>query len=285
MISIIICSRTTELSNSLIDNISCTIGSDYELIGIDNSINQYSIFSAYNEGIRRSHGEILCFMHDDIIFHSYDWGRLIEEQFNIDENNNIGIIGILGGHIISTNNRSWMGTLYRSGDIIQSYYDNKGIKHSFESKSPNIFPFHNNLLDVSVIDGLLFFAKKEIFNQIKFDEQFYGHCFHAYDIDISMQCWDAGYRVCVTNQLEVEHLSRGNLNQFWHEAMHLFSEKWKDDLPLVHIPSTESHGTIIKSNLQYEELQMQNEVLTHKLAVIRQTLPYRILAFIRNIFR
>lgn len=283
MISIIICSRTTELSASLTDNVSSTIGSNYELIGIDNSGNKYSIFSAYNEGVRRSHGEILCFMHDDIIFHSHDWGRLIEEQFNIDENNNIGIIGILGGHIISANNHSWMGTLYRSGDIIQSYFDNKGIKHSFESRSPNIFPFHNNLLDVSVIDGLIFFAKKEIFNQIKFDEQFYGHCFHAYDIDISMQCWNAGYRVCVTNHLNVEHLSSGKLNQSWHNAMHLFSEKWKDILPFVQIPSTESQETIIKSNLQYEELQMQNEVLTHKLAVIRQTIPYRILAFFRKI--
>ena len=66
MISLIICSRTADISDELKQNIATTIGCEYELCVIDNSRNEYSIFTAYNEGVRRAKGDILCFMHDDI---------------------------------------------------------------------------------------------------------------------------------------------------------------------------------------------------------------------------
>lgn len=74
MISCIICSRTSTISNELMQNISSTIGCEYEIITIDNSTNKHNIFQAYNEGIRRAKGEYLCFMHDDILYHTENWG-------------------------------------------------------------------------------------------------------------------------------------------------------------------------------------------------------------------
>jgi len=68
MISLISCSRNSDISLKLKDNIAATIGCDYELVFIDNSKNSYNIFQAYNEGVSRSKGDILCFMHDDVIF-------------------------------------------------------------------------------------------------------------------------------------------------------------------------------------------------------------------------
>jgi len=81
MISIIICSRTTSISDELIQNINQTIGIPFELVIIDNSNNFYSIFSAYNEGVKRSKYEVLCFMHDDIIFKTNDWGISVMHRF------------------------------------------------------------------------------------------------------------------------------------------------------------------------------------------------------------
>ena len=49
-------------------NISETVGCDHEIIVIDNSEKRFSIFSAYNEAIRRARGDILVFMHDDILY-------------------------------------------------------------------------------------------------------------------------------------------------------------------------------------------------------------------------
>ena len=84
MISIIICSRNSNISSELRQNIAETIGCEHELVIIDNSTNNHSIFNAYNEGVKRSKGEILCFCHDDIIFHSTSWGSSIEELFKDD---------------------------------------------------------------------------------------------------------------------------------------------------------------------------------------------------------
>lgn len=74
MISLIICSRTPTISEELSTNIAETIGCEYELVVIDNSKNEFSIFSAYNEGVKRSNGDVLCFMHDDILFRTLNWG-------------------------------------------------------------------------------------------------------------------------------------------------------------------------------------------------------------------
>lgn len=52
MLSLIICSRTPRISEELERNIAETIGCEYELVVIDNSKNKYSIFSAYNQGVR-----------------------------------------------------------------------------------------------------------------------------------------------------------------------------------------------------------------------------------------
>ena len=72
MISIIICSRDKSISEELSTNISETINHDYELIVIDNSKNKYSIFEAYNSGIKKSKGLYWCFIHDDILGGAFD---------------------------------------------------------------------------------------------------------------------------------------------------------------------------------------------------------------------
>lgn len=78
MISIIICSRHHTLDEELRGNIKATIGNDilYEIVCIDNSNNCHSIFSAYEEGVKKAKGNYLCFMHEDIRFHSADWGGM-----------------------------------------------------------------------------------------------------------------------------------------------------------------------------------------------------------------
>ena len=79
MISLIICSKYDHLSDNLIRNIDQTIGTEYEIVHIDNSQHQYSIFSAYNEGVRRAKGNVLCFMHEDLHFHTDKWGAKVQE--------------------------------------------------------------------------------------------------------------------------------------------------------------------------------------------------------------
>lgn len=88
------------LLSALKDNVDSTIGTEviYEIIAIDNSDNKYSIFEAYNIGIKRSKGDFLCFAHENIKFHTNNWGINLLNHFNHD--NSLGMIGVAGGSML-----------------------------------------------------------------------------------------------------------------------------------------------------------------------------------------
>ena len=227
MISIIICSRTTDIPKALKENISQTVGCENELVVIDNSTNSYSIFQAYNEGIRLSHGDILCFMHDDVLHHTEGWGRIITEQF-VDDS--IGVIGVAGTHFIPKAPMYWWVSPYIS-------QFNLGTDNSVQKFNDTSCFFENDLADVVAVDGLCFFAPRSLFRSIRFDEENYSG-FHAYDMDLCLQVQNFGKRVCVTRSILVEHLwSESSFldKRYMHlldKNMNIFFQKWKDQLPM-----------------------------------------------------
>ena len=219
MLSIIICSRKNHISSELKQNIAETIGCEYELVIVDNSKNQYSIFQAYNEGVRKSKGEALCFMHEDVLYKTNNWGEMICDLFR-DES--IGLIGVLGGHAMPAMPASWITLNYKSGQIInpdrQSYYGRRqqGMK----------------CIDVVCVDGLMMCMRRSLFDCIRFDDETFGG-FHCYDTDICMQVWQQRYRVVVIYDVFVEHKSFGIHNDEYFKSIDLFYEKWKNSLPLI----------------------------------------------------
>ena len=144
MISIIICSRTASISDELIHNIKQTIGIPFELVIIDNSNNFYSIFSAYNEGVKRSKYEVLCFMHDDIIFKTNDWGIIVMNRFN---SSNLGAVGVAGSPYYAILPGAW----WSGGYICQSIYGEQELAYQ---------PKQDNALPVVVLDGVWFCVRK-----------------------------------------------------------------------------------------------------------------------------
>ena len=196
MISIIICSRYREVPKELNDNILETIGCEHELIFIDNSEKKYSIFSAYNEGVQRAKGDILCFMHEDVLFRSTDWGNRIVQYFN--EDGRIGIIGFAGSHFLPAAPMYW----YSSPFISQKNLNNdQGVvkEHAHEDWFAG-----RSIIEVVAVDGFCFFARKSLFEHIRFDETTYSG-FHLYDMDICMQVVEAKYKVCVCRDILAEH--------------------------------------------------------------------------------
>lgn len=228
MISVIICSRKNNIPTKLKQSISEQIGCDSELVIIDNSTSSRSIFQAYNEGVKRSKGDILCFCHEDILFRSNNWGALIQDLFS-DET--IGAIGVIGTHFLPKAPMYWWCSPYISQYSINN---DKGISTLNDTRDY----FRGNIADVAAVDGVCFFIPKSLFQTIRFDVQTFSG-FHAYDMDISMQIQKLGKRVCVTDVLTIEH--------FWSEDsfqnqsymakldanMELFYNKWKDSLPIV----------------------------------------------------
>ena len=221
MISIIICSREKTISKTLQDNLHTTVGCEYELIVIDNQENKHSIFEAYNLGILKSKGDFLCFMHDDILIHTQDWGAIITKIFNTNED--YGLIGIAGSSQKTKTPSGWWDCdeKYKSINVIQHYTDGKIIKEylGFE---------HSDLNEVVFLDGVFLALRKEI--NVFFDENLKG--FHNYDFNISIETKKKNYKIGVTNKVLIEHFSIGNLNDQWITSTIQIHKLYKAELPL-----------------------------------------------------
>lgn len=221
MLSLIICSRTKDLPLSLKENIESTIGAEYELVVIDNSKNQYSIFSAYNEGVRRSKGDLLCFMHDDIMYDAVGWGNNVVRHF---DDPNTGLIGVFGGHYLP--------------DTVCHVFDSELFSWNFrqivgegiEDRMSKSHFGNAGEVEAVAVDGIWFVVRKQLFDKISFDERYRG--FHYYDMDICMQVWANGYKCKTVDDIHLTHVSNGGYNDDFVFNSYRFYEKWKSCLPM-----------------------------------------------------
>lgn len=236
MISIIICSRTQIISNYLFENIKNTIGCEYELIVIDNSENQHSIFEAYNMGIKQSIGKYLCFIHDDLFIHTIGWGYIINRIFK--ENDNLGLVGVVGSKLKTKMPSGYWNcpSEFREANIIQHLENGKVEKWNYGFKNGTIS-------EVVAIDGVFMVMKKE-FNLL-FNEKLKG--FHNYDLNISFECKKKGLKIFVTNEVLIEHYSNGEINNSWYESTYEVHEIYNEILPL----KTDDVGNFNILNLEY----------------------------------
>ena len=224
MISIIICSKSKERLLRIEKNIQQTVGCEFELIGIDNSENKYSIFSAYNEGISKSHFPYLCLVHEDVEFLTENWGNKIINHLSVP---NTGLIGVAGGQAMLRVPYGWPS--YNAFcNIIHSTYN----KENELVDKKELYPALNAMKSLSVVllDGVFLCAKKELFNQIQFDENIGG--FHGYDLDISMQAIQLGYSNLVVYDIDLKHFSKGKYDVNYVNALLIIFEKWSEFLPV-----------------------------------------------------
>jgi GT2 family glycosyltransferase len=235
MISIIICTTDPVRINPIKKNISETIGVEHELVVIDNSRSEYSIHQAYNLGISISKFPILCFMHDDIVYHSKNWGVEVVKHFNSEYT---GMIGIGGTRYLGNIPTIWWagGKRYSKsgkGTICINCIETSRKKLQ-ESKHTFINPENTEKTKVIILDGLWFCMSKRLFEKISFDENNYKG-FHFYDLDISMQVNKLGYNIYCIFDIMIEHIADSKHDVDWIENCFAFYRKWKSSLPLTYV--------------------------------------------------
>jgi hypothetical protein len=163
-------------------------------------------------------------MHEDILFETQNWGPLIVQHF---KQHQTGLLGIAGGDTKGLVPSSWSCS-FKSNEINIIQHSKKRVE------ATHIVETYNNLpgakKKVVTLDGVLLCTKKEIFDQLKFDEiNLKG--FHGYDIDYSLQvcCY---YEVAVMFDVVVHHFSDGKPDKKWVESAVDISRKWKKQLPV-----------------------------------------------------
>ena len=222
MISIIICSRNTDIDQTLKENIKNTIGCLYELIVIDNSQNNYSIFAAYNEGVRRAQSKTLCFMHEDIEYKTYGWGNIVLNTLK--DNDTSGCVAIGSTYVRKAPSYTNNGRF--------TYYNILHEHGHLQSKQSTMVP-------VITFDGFWFCLKKDCFDTIYFDEKNYNG-FHFYDMDLALQLFQNHFSIVYTPHIKIFHSYGANFNKQWLINSFIFYKKWKHILPL-HLSTPQQH--------------------------------------------
>lgn len=254
MISCIVCTRRPKALADLEKNISLTIGTDYEVVIIDNSSNHYSIFTAYNEGIRLAKGDILCFMHDDIIFHSDNWGTTLQTTL---QDSSIGIVGVIGSQFLPNKMASWWLCENTKGTILQGERTSNG-KYTSSLSGVEV----SDVTDVVVVDGLWFAMTRDLTNHVQFDDKTYNS-FHCYDVDICMQAIYNDRRVVVIPNVLIEHISMGNVLTTYYQQLQCFYDKWQSLLPIWRCVELDANVALQMSNIleKYQKVVCRNVVL------------------------
>jgi hypothetical protein len=221
MISIITCSINPIFLANLKANIEQTINIDHEIVSIDNRANLYSIAQAYNLGAEVAIYPYLCFVHEDIIFHTCDWGTIL---INYLKNEDISLIGILGtviktratsGVYIPNSPLNRINQLQRTatGATCQ-YYEN---------------PLNDPFSEVKILDGMFLATTKLKHSKSPFDDQLLTG-FHGYDIDYSLGQAKNG-KVIVIYDILIEHFSYGGNTRQWINQQIKVTKKWRETLP------------------------------------------------------
>jgi len=223
MLSIIICSINPKYLLDIKKNIQETIGIEYEMIVYDNVTDNFGICKVYNLCAKKAKYEYLLFIHEDVKFHTQNWGLPLIE---ILQTESIGIVGVSGANYKSAIPSTWsmVPKEYYRINAMQRWSDGRStteiIKDSVEK----------DLSRVVVLDGFFLAMRKEIWNQYHFDEMNLKG-FHFYDLDMSIRIGEK-FQLMVTHQILLEHFSEGKIDRAWIDEAIKYHKRMAKHFPL-----------------------------------------------------
>lgn len=287
MISVIICSVDPKALELVKDNIRSTIGLEHEIVAIDNLGTGKGICEVYNEGTALASYDILCFMHEDVVIQTKDWGRKVKVIF---EDTRIGLLGIAGSTCRSLTPSGWFppseyGTdPWRLNMIQGSKYNNAGQKTDYFN------PANEKLSRVSCVDGVWFCTTKNIATVVKFDSDLLKG-FHGYDIDYSLGVSNS-HRVMVTFDILLHHESEGNFDINWLKEIIKVQNKYKDKLPMnydtLNLPDFQSMERKASNRFLRENIKdkgLSNHELRKVLSMYFQRKQLGLMKYIKFLFK
>lgn len=245
MLSIIVSSYQPENFSALEKNIAETCGVDYELIKIDNP-GIMGIAKAYNKGAKKAKFENLLFLHEDVLFHTQNWGEKLIKHL---EDPETGVVGVAGSDYVPTAPCGW-------------YINGRSFLHLIQNDKSHSQPQHidntsQNKHSAYALDGVFLAMQKSKFNNFRFDEKIGG--FHAYDIDLSLR-FAKKYKNYVIGDILIEHFSKGTFNCEWFQNNIQVRKHLGSNFNKKKIPAIEFHSflSFLDTYLKYNSVSTTN---------------------------
>ncbi len=238
MISIIVSSQNRELYAQLQDNIKKSVGVVYEIICIENANGKYGLCETYNMGATQAKFNFLCFMHEDLIFKTADWGIII---CDILKDATVGVLGLAGSiyksHIVHGWPQIQIGEKEADRVNVIQHYKHQDMLPAKLYVNPN----RELIAHVITLDGMFLACTATTWHQTKFDQELLPS-FHGYDLDFSLHVALTKNNFVLFN-IVVEHLSDGMPGSGWYLANLKIHQKYR-----LHLPMFTAGATSEKAN-------------------------------------
>ena len=182
--------------------------------------NKQSLHKVYNKAIDfalQEDVERLVLVHDDVILESYSERKLdkLFKKFDV-----IGCAGTTEVNLKLPALWHLMGGGFGSGNL------HGAVAHGDEERK-HMTAFGEYPKRVVLLDGVFLAIHRRVFEKIRFDEDCPSK-WHFYDLDYSMQCHKAGFKLGVGDIL-ITHNSPGltSFTDEFNKGQEWFLDKWK----------------------------------------------------------
>jgi hypothetical protein len=220
------------------DNIISTIGVEYEVLAWDNNKDSKGICEVYNQLAKKARFEYLCFVHEDVLFQTQDWGRKLHAIFEM--NPSMGAIGLAGNKYKSRHFSGWYSGV-PALDCSNIIHLTNGKKEHLKLKpDPEAV-----IEDVVCLDGVFICCRKPIWEQTLFDDKNLPG-FHFYDIDFSLRVSTIS-TVAVTFEIDVVHITSGGD----------FGNNWVSTSIDYHLRNKDLLPRSVNNNIDYQQYDQQ----------------------------
>ena len=204
------------------------ISYDYEIVGIDNTNNQYkSMVAALTAAQKKANGNIMVFLHQDVVFSNesnLNW--LIENCVK-----KCALYGVFGVENYGASKKS-------ISSITDLWCEYDGLKK-------------DEIREVFTIDECLFACNKKLLDKINFDSKLCKH-WDFYAVDLALQCQLANIPVYSIG-LKLIHYSKGNTKtKAFKSVEKRLINKYRNNFSIITYPcgwSYTSHAKIFKQQL------------------------------------
>lgn len=209
MISIVVCSINPAKFAAVTASFAAAMGdARHEIVAIHDA---RSLCEGYNRGVARARGDFCVFAHDDIEILTRDLAGTLQRHLGDRD-----VVGIAGTTRLAGMGWANSGILHARGMVTHV------VGEDFEVR---FFGAPAGLCDgIEALDGVLFATRREIAQQIGFDEETFDG-WHGYDTDFTFRCHRAGLRLAVALDIPLIHFSNGNVGTAWLEYDRRFCAK------------------------------------------------------------
>ncbi|MCL2160935.1 MAG: glycosyltransferase family protein [Betaproteobacteria bacterium] len=190
-------------------------GVPHEIIGIHDA---RSLAEGYNRGLRRAHGDIVIFSHDDVTFLDGQFAQKIGMRMQ-----SWDVLGFAGAsRLISP---VWFAAYKHLNGAVCHWSRRHPSRLSLMIYGAQDWPVVGS---IEVLDGLCMIARHEAAAAIGFDSVTFDG-WHLYDCDFSFAAHLAGYRIGVCCDIPYIHASasvHGNKSIFISDTYEKYSERF-----------------------------------------------------------